>query len=483
MYAEHPDVVPVGNTGLRVLAILLLLSGCEEMLVPSSRPVRPSATPIAAPTTPPTTIEPPTLLADCLPAPDNALRFECWVEILPFGPVEITFQPTDGSRESITHASAETLGFHEIGLYFMTPSTDYTWTASPTDFPAVSVSGQVTTGVPPVEADVFGMASGVSTADAFLMTSPCGASMPIVVSSDGVLLWYEQQLDDISFTDGLIHTVDDTVMFMKGGFIENLTWMGEEVFRLDPVAERLHHDMFRRGGLNYVLFQEPLQLWDRVYQMDGFIIFDDTGYVVADWHLIDHFMPPDPGTPGGPIMVDYSHANSIFVQDDGDILLSLRHLSAVLKVNGDVADPDFGEIVWRLSGDPANAEFGTDFTLTSSSGMSADFGRQHNFHQLPDGRFAMFDNRLADTSRVSILAIDEVAGTADIEQSWDTGQTCIFQGSAWFTAVGNPVGVCAPNRTGMEFDIGGYPWSLYSLTVGCSTGMSVYVARYVPLEL
>ena len=463
--------------------IALALAACGPATENGPRKDRTSSTP-TTPTVPtvPTYVTPPTLSASCEPE-ENTLRFLCTVEMDPAGPAEISFERADGTGSARTHYSAERLTSHDIGLYFMNPSTDYKWTASASEFPGVFVVGEVSTGIPPEGAALATEVEGESTADAFLLTSPCqGSGMPIVVDNQGELLWYDTLLTN-AFIDSLIHTEEDTVMLQRSNTVLHETWMGEVLYRVSPGTNRLHHDIFRKDGLNYVLFEESILLHDRSYDLDGFYIFDDQGEVVAEWHLSDHFLPPDDPTLPANSIVDYSHANAVFVRDDGNVLLSFRHLSAFVLVNGDINDPDFGEILWRLTGDPDETEFGSDFTLTSSTVFSADFIRQHNVHQLPDGRYGLFDNRLSETARVSILSIDETNMTADVEQTWETAEMCRFQGSAWSTSAGNPVGHCAPEHYAQEFDIGGYPWAVFSLRVDCAVADSTYMPRMIPMDL
>jgi len=470
---------------MRRTLLLLALMACDGGEPRSERPTgETSSTDTATTTSTPTSIPvvPPTLSASCDVDEANALRARCEVEIDPPGAVQIHFEAADGSGPIRTRRGDAELGAHAIGLYFMKPERTYTWTASAVAFPEVSVSGEVVTGAPPEEAQIAGIASGVSTADAFLMLSPCRASLPIVVDAQGELLWYEEVTD--GKVESLIWTEDDTLMVEAGREVYHFTWMGDELFRVTPGTETLHHDLFRKNGLNYALFRERRDLHDRLYDLDGFYVFDDTGTVLGEWYLGDHFVPPDdPDLAPGLVVVDYSHANAIFVEDGAEVVLSFRHLSAVMKVNGDLADPDFGEVLWTLVGDPDETDLTSDFVLTSTSGFSADFLRQHNVHRLSDGRYVMFDNRLAQTARVSILTVDEGLGTANIDQTWDTLQTCSFQGSAWVTAAGNPVAHCAPSRNSQEFDVGGDPYGTYSLTVTCGQGLSTYVPRAIPLTL
>ncbi|GIT32243.1 MAG: hypothetical protein Ct9H300mP2_3220 [Candidatus Neomarinimicrobiota bacterium] len=44
-------------------------------------------------------------------------------------------------------------------------------------------------------------------------------------------------------------------------------------------------------------------------------------------------------------VIDYVHANAIELDNDGNILLSCRHMDEITKINHQT-----GEIIWRLGG-------------------------------------------------------------------------------------------------------------------------------------
>ncbi|ETN37206.1 uncharacterized protein HMPREF1541_08196 [Cyphellophora europaea CBS 101466] len=90
----------------------------------------------------------------------------------------------------------------------------------------------------------------------------------------------------------------------------------------------------------------------------------ETGEVIFEWHSLDHIaldesyvLPSsteisgsgqEPTSPW-----DYFHINSIDKNDDGDYLISARHVSAVYKISG-----QDGHIIWRLNG--AKSDFHLD---------------------------------------------------------------------------------------------------------------------------
>jgi hypothetical protein len=158
-------------------------------------------------------------------------------------------------------------------------------------------------------------------------------------------------------------------------------------------------------------------------------------------------------------------------------------MSTVASVDGDPTSPTFGDVQWVIQGDPTDAAWVSDYTVTSSIGVTPTFEKQHNAHLLPDGRLTVFDNRraISEPSRVIAMELDDVAGTADITESFELPLHCDFQGGAWRTDAGNPIGTCAQTRTGYEFDVAS-GLATWTMQTSCSAGISTYVPRLVPIE-
>jgi hypothetical protein len=111
------------------------------------------------------------------------------------------------------------------------------------------------------------------------------------------------------------------------------------------------------------------------------------GDVLFSWNSADHmdiaaesvFPEPTDGSDW-----DYAHINSFQVMADGDLLMSFRHTSSVLKVARTAHDGfEAGDVVWRLGGRDS------DFTFADgTAGPCA----QHTASELPGGDIMVFDN-------------------------------------------------------------------------------------------
>lgn len=101
---------------------------------------------------------------------------------------------------------------------------------------------------------------------------------------------------------------------------------------------------------------------------------------------------------------DYFHINSVDENEDGDYLISARHVSALYKLNGNT-----GDIIWRLGGTDSDFEFldGLNF----SSQHDARWHESNTTHDI----ISLFDNAsngfndTAEHSQGMIIALDHNA--------------------------------------------------------------------------
>jgi hypothetical protein len=105
-----------------------------------------------------------------------------------------------------------------------------------------------------------------------------------------------------------------------------------------------------------------------------------TGRVLFEWHSLGHIPLEESYSRFNPKTrspVDYTHLNSVALDEDGNFLISARNTFAVYKV-----DRRTGRILWRLGGKHSM------FKLPKY----ARFVGQHDFTRAPDGNYVLFDN-------------------------------------------------------------------------------------------
>ena len=122
---------------------------------------------------------------------------------------------------------------------------------------------------------------------------------------------------------------------------------------------------------------------------------DSSKNVVFQWKASEHIPYTDSYEPLTGDMVDPYHGNSVDMLPDGNLLVSFRHLSQIVKVNRQT-----GDVIWRMGGK------NSDFTITNDDG----FSYQHDVRELPNGHITMFDNgdqRTPPYSRAVEYTVDE----------------------------------------------------------------------------
>ena len=103
-------------------------------------------------------------------------------------------------------------------------------------------------------------------------------------------------------------------------------------------------------------------------------------------------------TPNGPV-VDLMHFNSIEVEAaTGDIVVSGRHLDAVMKIRRNPGQADDGKVLWKLGGttptDPATK------MLTILNDPDGGPARQHDARILANGHLTIYDDMLVNSALV-----------------------------------------------------------------------------------
>lgn len=134
---------------------------------------------------------------------------------------------------------------------------------------------------------------------------------------------------------------------------------------------------------------------------------DSAKNVVFEWHAADHydFADVDERYLNNPFNVDWTHFNAVEADDDGNILVSVRHFNEITKINR--AD---GSVMWRLGGKKNQFAFFND---------PAQFVAQHDGRRIENGNLTLFDNgrngQPLHPASAKEYRLDEQALTATLE--------------------------------------------------------------------
>lgn len=159
-----------------------------------------------------------------------------------------------------------------------------------------------------------------------------------------------------------------------------------------------------------------------------------TRQVMFEWNSWGQILYEDQTTPSP--RSEYAHINSVFEDFDGNLIMSFRHMSQVVKV----ARPS-GQIMWRLGGRTNQFQFIND--------PFSNLCGQHTASRLDNGNILLFDNgqycwpvnpARGETTRVAEFQIDEQNMTAELVWSYSqAGIVNKFAGSAQRLPNGNTI--------------------------------------------
>ncbi len=151
---------------------------------------------------------------------------------------------------------------------------------------------------------------------------------------------------------------------------------------------------------------------------------DENKNAVFTWKAVDHYQFADVQEQWlfSPAVVDWTHFNSVDLDNDGNILVSARNFSEVTKINRQT-----GDIIWRMGG--KNNQF--TFVNDPHNGFSG----QHDARRISNGSITIFDNGFLNASlhpaRGAEYAVNEQTHTAQLVWShqYNNNSSSRFLGS------------------------------------------------------
>ncbi len=223
-------------------------------------------------------------------------------------------------------------------------------------------------------------------------------SFHCIMTNDGQLLYYqiEHELSIFGF-----HPYPDRqqMSFFKFGdrcwYLQDLNFDIVDTLRVNGDFRTDSHELyFDADGHAWMIGQEDV-LVDMSETVDGghpeaivigMVIqeLDENGEILFEWHSLDHIPILDTDREEVDLteeVIDYMHSNSIYVDTDGNVIVSSRNLNEVTKI-----DYETGEIIWRLG-----AGHGNMFTFVDDD-PNEGFNLQHFAHRLENDNLLVFDN-------------------------------------------------------------------------------------------
>jgi hypothetical protein len=269
----------------------------------------------------------------------------------------------------------------------------------------------------------------------FYVTSPSGgltgASYPVIFDTNGVPVWWGPK----TTSNFALLLPNGHPAWNVGGRIEERTLAGEVVRSYSTVGEPFDfHDLVVLPGGNHLVASVTPKSGVDMSSWGGpasativdHILQEVTpqGQVVWSWVTSEHvpvsetspfWQQSELQDPGGPFSAFYDpyHYNSIEPTADGAVIVSYRHLDAVLKI-----DKASGAIVWKLGGTTTAASLDVTGDPEFAPGGGGGFGGQHDARLLDADTVSIYDNGTGRQRppRGVVYDVDEAAGTATLRR-------------------------------------------------------------------
>jgi hypothetical protein len=227
---------------------------------------------------------------------------------------------------------------------------------------------------------------------AIQMTTPC---FDFNMQPNGHLTYFDPRYRKYVELDENYNLVDS--FYCGNGY-------GTDLHELRVLPDR--HALLMSYDSQHVDMSQVVPGGDPDAVVSGLIIqeIDESKNVVFQWRSWDHFQITDAWHENMLAhAIDAVHGNAIELDNDGNILISSRHLDEITKINRTT-----GEVIWRLGGK------NNQFTFINDP---LKFNYQHAIRRLNNGNIILFDNgnyHEPPFSRAVEYKLDEVNMTSKL---------------------------------------------------------------------
>lgn len=235
------------------------------------------------------------------------------------------------------------------------------------------------------------------------------------LDNEGDVVWYNK----VPKQPKLSHWTDKSSILVLYGAAGHRNSSGDHIVEYDLYGNELlhinlselnkpmeaHHDVrFDKNGDLLMLIYENKTLdfsdlggeLDQNVMGDKIVRMDKYGKVIWEWSVFD-YSSPEKDTAILKTADDWSHANSLSIDSDGNYLISFRNFNQVWKI-----DSKNGNVIWKL-GEHGNI----------SMDKQNYFSGQHAFHVNRNGDYMVFDNgRKNRKTRILTFQVDELTREA-----------------------------------------------------------------------
>jgi hypothetical protein len=300
----------------------------------------------------------------------------------------------------------------------------------------------------PASITVNNRSSGAYNGDIFL-TPQFGPVQngPMLLDPAGNLIWFQPLPPNQLATDFRVQQLGaQPVLTWWQGYTNNGSGRGEGIIYNSSYQQiatvqagnglqgmDLHEFLLTPQGDAYISGVSPVHYGSLTRPLMDSVVQEidiKTGLVLFEWHALDHIPITESyfKTNAKGFVYDPYHLNSIALDSDGNLIVSIRDTWAVYKVNRQT-----GAIMWTLGSNQSNFKMG--------AGTSTAF--QHDAIVQPDGSITMFDDGggppRVRAGRAVRIAINTAKGTATLlnQYTHSPALNTNFEGSVQLLPNGN----------------------------------------------
>ena len=293
----------------------------------------------------------------------------------------------DGKYYKVLNSKEE----QEIVLYKLKPDTRYAFMVADSKESDVKRSDTIffeTPRLPYTIPRLNIMIDSGNVFDGYILVRKVEApAQQLLINHQGEIVWYHQFDTALSrffswTEEGTIlslHDEDKIVEFDLAGNILNSLEYGEKGF-----DRLLHHEIIKNDNHEILSLTRNMQVFDlrefdgiendTIYG-DGILVMDKEGNKIWEWDMYQFENPLEDENINS-MKKDWSHGNSLAIDQDGHYLISFRNFHQVWKIHS-----QNGEILWKIG-------MGGDFTLQDDE----FFYSQHTAFNNRFNELMIFDN-------------------------------------------------------------------------------------------
>jgi hypothetical protein len=269
---------------------------------------------------------------------------------------------------------------------------------------------------------------------------------PMILDPNGFLVWFKSLPRNVLATDFRVQKLNGkpVLTWWQGG-MNHGSGRGEDVI-YDTTYKQiatvkaanglqgadLHQFLVTNDGDAYIIAISPIR-WPGTAKplMDSVVQEIDikTGLVLFEWHALDHVPLAESffRTSSKGFVFDPFHVNSVALDRDGNLIVSLRNTWALYKI-----DHQTGAVIWTLGSNRSNFK----------RGSNASTAFQHDAIVQSDGTITMFDNgagppAIHHQSRALRLSINTANKTANLVKEFDHSPSLVSNNEGSAQTVGS----------------------------------------------